>query len=50
LRISEQGRIALEALRSRRRDWMARRVARLTPEQMDALAAAIGPLMEIAKP
>lgn len=50
LRVSEQGRVALEALRNRRRDWMARRVARLTPEQMDALAAAIGPLMEIAKP
>jgi len=50
LRISVQGRVALDTLRRRRRDWMAARIARLSPQQMDALAAAIDPLLEIAKP
>jgi DNA-binding MarR family transcriptional regulator len=49
LQVSLRGREAIEQLRSRRRDWMARRIARLTPEQMDALAAAIAPLHEIGK-
>jgi DNA-binding MarR family transcriptional regulator len=50
LQLSSRGMQTIQALRDRRRDWMARRIARLTPQQMDALAAAIGPLSEIAKP
>jgi DNA-binding MarR family transcriptional regulator len=50
LQLSPRGAQAIQALRDRRRDWMARRIARLSPQQMDALAAAIGPLNEIAKP
>ncbi|GAB2876121.1 MarR family transcriptional regulator [Pseudoduganella ginsengisoli] len=50
LQLTERGVQAIKALRDRRRDWMARRIARLTPQQLDALAAAIGPLNEIAKP
>lgn len=50
LQLSKRGVQAIQALRDRRRDWMARRIARLTPQQMEALAAAIGPLNEIAKP
>lgn len=37
----------LEALRETRRDWMARRISRLTPAQLAALEAAIEPLNEI---
>jgi DNA-binding MarR family transcriptional regulator len=40
----------IEALRDHRRDWMARRLARLTPAQLAALEAAIEPLNEIGKP
>jgi DNA-binding MarR family transcriptional regulator len=50
LQLTPRGLQAMTALRDRRRDWMARRIARLTPQQMDALAAAIGPLNEIAQP
>ena len=40
----------LHALRSQRLDWLAHRVARLSPAQMAALAAAMEPLELIAKP
>jgi DNA-binding MarR family transcriptional regulator len=50
LKVSAHGLRAIEDLRSARRDWMARRIARLTPTQIDALAAAIAPLNEIAQP
>jgi DNA-binding MarR family transcriptional regulator len=40
----------LEALREKRRDWMAGRIARLTPAQLAALEAAIDPLNLIAMP
>jgi len=50
LQLSGTGAAALDTLRTRRRDVMARRIARLTPEQMDALAAAMQPLMELATP
>lgn len=39
----------IEALRDQRRDWMSRRIARLTPAQLAALEAAIEPLNEIGK-
>ena len=50
LTLSARGVQAIQALRDRRRDWMARRIARLTPQQVAALAAAIAPLNEIARP
>ncbi|WP_028102871.1 MarR family winged helix-turn-helix transcriptional regulator [Pseudoduganella violaceinigra] len=40
----------IEALRDKRRDWMSRRIARLTPSQLAALEAAIEPLNEIGQP
>jgi DNA-binding MarR family transcriptional regulator len=49
LRLSTAGERRIQELREQRRDWMARRIARLSPEAMEALAAAIGPLKEIAK-
>lgn len=39
----------LEALRETRRDWMARRIGRLTPAQLAALEAAIEPLNDIGR-
>lgn len=39
----------LEALRDTRRDWMARRIGRLTPAQLAALEGAIEPLNELGK-
>ena len=50
LQLSDAGHKHLEALRSRRIDWLAQRVARLSPDQMTALAAAIEPLTLIADP
>lgn len=50
LQLSARGEQAIDALRDRRRDWLARRINRLSPQQMQALAAAIGPLSEIAQP
>ena len=40
----------IEALRDKRRDWMAQRIARLTPAQLAALEAAIEPLNIIGTP
>lgn len=39
----------LEALRDARRDWLSRRISRLTPAQLAALEAAIEPLNELGK-
>ena len=50
LQLSAAGEQRLQALRSERLDWLARRVARLSPRQLDALAAAIEPLNQIAEP
>jgi len=49
LRLSAQGEGKIHQLRQQRLDWIARRIARLSPAGMDALAAAIGPLKEIAE-
>ena len=48
LQLSDAGQARLDMLRSQRIDWLAQRVARLTPAQMTALAAAIEPLTLIA--
>jgi len=44
------GEECLQALRSQRLDWLSQRIARLTPAQAQALAAAIEPLKLIAQP
>ena len=49
LQVSAQGLNMLETLRARRRDALARRIARLSPQQIDALAAAMQPLLEIGQ-
>ena len=49
LQVSAEGLAMLETLRARRRDALARRIARLTPQQIDALAAAMQPLLEIGQ-
>lgn len=48
--LSAAGEACLEALRSQRLDWLSQRIARLTPAQTQALAAAIEPLKLIAQP
>lgn len=50
LRLSRSGHATLRKLRAQRLDWLAQRVARLSPAQMDALAAAIEPLTLIGTP
>ena len=47
VQVTALGAERLEALRETRRDWMARRIGRLTPAQLAALEAAIEPLNEI---
>lgn len=49
LQLSAGGLRTLDTLRTRRRDALARRIARLSPEQTDALAAAMQPLMELGQ-
>ncbi|WP_312165726.1 MarR family transcriptional regulator [Phenylobacterium sp.] len=45
--ITPQGQAQLDAVRQRRNDWLAERLARLSPEARDALAAANEPLLEL---
>jgi DNA-binding MarR family transcriptional regulator len=49
LAVTEKGRAILEALRLRRRDWLAQQLARLSPAGRRAIHAAIGPLSEIGQ-
>lgn len=49
LHVSAQGLVMLDTLRARRRDALARRIARLSPQQIEALAAAMQPLLEIGQ-
>jgi len=49
LALTEAGTERLHALHARRIDWLAQRIARLTPAQMNALEAAIEPLTLIAR-
>ena len=46
--ITPAGRRAVEAVRRQRNDWLAGRLAGLTPEAREILHAAIGPLSQIA--
>jgi DNA-binding MarR family transcriptional regulator len=48
LALSPKGVKALEAIRRRRNDWLAARLAVLPPPARAALAAAIGPLTALA--
>lgn len=48
LTLTDAGREALDAVRRRRNDWLAQRLAALTPEARLALEAAIGPLGQLA--
>jgi DNA-binding MarR family transcriptional regulator len=50
LKITPAGTRALDAVRRQRNDWLADRLARLTPESRAALAAAARPLLELAAP
>ena len=47
LRITPQGEAQVNAVRQRRNDWLADRLARLTPEARAALAAAGPPLLQL---
>jgi DNA-binding MarR family transcriptional regulator len=48
VRLTEAGEAALTAIRRRRNDWLAARLAALAPEDRAALAAAAGPLAQLA--
>jgi DNA-binding MarR family transcriptional regulator len=50
LRLTAAGQACLDQLQERRMDWLSQRVARLSRDQMAALAAAIEPLDIIARP
>jgi DNA-binding MarR family transcriptional regulator len=50
LQLTPAGRAVLKKIGAQRLDWFAQRVARLTPGQLDAVAAAIEPLTVIAQP
>lgn len=49
LHLTDAGQAWLHQRHARHMDWLTARVARLTPAQMDALAAAIEPLTLIAQ-
>lgn len=49
LTLTPAGIAALDAIRARRNDWLARRLAALGPEGLAALAAAVGPLERLAQ-
>jgi DNA-binding MarR family transcriptional regulator len=48
LALTPAGRRAMDAVRRQRNDWLAGRLASLSPEARAALAAAVGPLSQIA--
>ena len=48
LRLTASGDAALATIRRRRNDWLAARLAGLAPEALAALAAAAGPLDQLA--
>jgi DNA-binding MarR family transcriptional regulator len=49
LSLTPKGAKALEAIRRRRNDWLAARLAQLSPQERAALAAAAGPLLRLAE-
>ena len=48
LTLTPAGAKALEAVRRRRNDWLAKQLASLSPQAREALAAAVGALTQIA--
>jgi DNA-binding MarR family transcriptional regulator len=50
LRLTPEGQARLDQMHAQRMDWLSQRVARLSPEQLRQLAAAIEPLTLIAQP
>lgn len=48
LTLTPAGAKALDAVRRRRNDWLAKRLSALSPEAREALDAAIGPLEQIS--
>jgi DNA-binding MarR family transcriptional regulator len=49
LALTARGVKALDAIRRRRNDWLAARLAGLTPEARAALAEAAGPLLRLSE-
>jgi DNA-binding MarR family transcriptional regulator len=49
LTLTPLGIAALDEIRARRNDWLARRLAALGPEALAVLAAAVGPLERLAQ-
>ena len=49
IRLTPAGEAALAAIRAHRNDWLAARLARLTPASRRALAAAAAPLLRLAE-
>lgn len=47
LSLTDEGRRVLRRVRSRRTAWLASRLARLSPEELEAVEAAIGPLTRL---
>jgi DNA-binding MarR family transcriptional regulator len=50
LQLTQEGQARLDRMHAQRMDWLSQRVARLSPEQMRQLGAAIEPLTLIAQP
>ncbi|MBV9510799.1 MAG: MarR family transcriptional regulator [Caulobacteraceae bacterium] len=48
LKLTPKGTKAIEALRRRRNDWLAGRLAALSPEQREAVAGALEALSQVA--
>jgi DNA-binding MarR family transcriptional regulator len=48
LKVTAEGRAALDTIRQRRNDWLAARLMALTPKDRRALAAAAEPLLRLA--
>lgn len=46
---TEKGEDIIRSLKRRRTDWLASELAKLSPQQRDAIRAAIEPLMEIGQ-
>lgn len=48
LALTTAGARQIEAIRRQRNDWLAARLAKLSPAERDCLAAAAGPLLKLA--
>lgn len=47
LRVTTEGQRRIEAIRRQRDDWLAARLAKLTPEERDRLSEAAAPLLRL---